>query len=776
MKITLFCVKKMSKFIKVLIILLSSLFFASIIFWGTVDKILPKIRYDNLIEFDVAFLNTDEKLIVFFQSQNSIDMDYQIFDIKASQNLHHFSLLFSYSNLPNCILLFGNGQKVNFLFANLSINGKKADIDLVNKEIINAGYNTTVKNNSIYAIPGPNLETGEIDLYKVSDSFINIDQNTLNGYLEQDRNLRIYYFIALVIFFTIVFKIISVKFAEHLSDRIIFNYALTLQIVIFILAIFLVHNNEIDIFRIENLFVLKNHLLIVVLPLFLFAVYVRFPYKFVKTCVFFTVTIFIFVVGLDHFAEVVFGSRYFFETTTKFAHNLSDSLPFFLSYVSSYSGLYFLISFSLTLILYFIPISIFANSVFFKKSLHIVSLLLVLSLLLTFIYNKNQYSKFYNVIQVNVNGLFTEGDFKRPYLTYKPYSISDLGYESFKGLNKKENVIVILVESLACDVTYLCGNTNNYAPYIQKLAKENIWYPNYYSNNFHTNGAIFTITTGLPLINGPHGEDTFFNKNLYHNDFINEFSKNGYITAYYTPAPLVLNKGKQLDVSNYSYMSTGEDKYYDQKDKSGVFGSVSDEEMFNKIIHDLRNAKQPVMFMLTTVSTHTPYITPWGSHDVPQSYAYTDMVLKKFIDNLEKINYFDHGIIVLTGDHKGWGNSNKNYSIREHQLPLIVINGKDHGVVRDGVSFSHSSLGVMLEYLMLPKYEKNKYQINPWTDLNGKEFILNYDAQKANTVLVKYGKKEDEILLDGDQTRFIGSEFSDEEQRSVLGFISYLRQ
>ena len=57
------------------------------------------------------------------------------------------------------------------------------------------------------------------------------------------------------------------------------------------------------------------------------------------------------------------------------------------------------------------------------------------------------------------------------------------------------------------------------------------------------------------------------------------------------------------------------------------------------------------------------------------------------------------------------------------------------------------------------------------------ELIIQYDAKNANNVVVKYGKKVDTVLLDGDQTRFLENGiFEEVEKYSVLGFLSWLRQ
>ena len=104
-----------------------------------------------------------------------------------------------------------------------------------------------------------------------------------------------------------------------------------------------------------------------------------------------------------------------------------------------------------------------------------------------------------------------------------------------------------------------------------------------------------------------------------------------------------------------------------------------------------------------------------------------------------------------------------------------MIDGVNHNIVWDRVSFSHSSLAVMLEYMMLPTYERNKYQINPFVDTNN-ELILYQNLNNMNEVIAKYGDREDTVVLDGDQTRFEGTLFSQYEQQQILGYISWLKR
>ena len=167
-------------------------------------------------------------------------------------------------------------------------------------------------------------------------------------------------------------------------------------------------------------------------------------------------------------------------------------------------------------------------------------------------------------------------------LDIKTISTKQLEYTKKNGLNLRKNVIVVMVESLGCNVTFLCGNEQNLSPYTEELAKNNIWFPNYYSNAYHTNGAIFAVTTGYPFVASLNSKETPFSKIFYQYDLINTFKNNGYETAYFSPATMVLGKDKQLSMSQYEYLSFNTDEFYQDCTKNGVFNSVSDEKIKKK--------------------------------------------------------------------------------------------------------------------------------------------------------------------------------------------------
>ena len=763
---------------KIIILLVTSLMITVMICYFSLDRIFPKIDYNNNIELDLAYLNYSDKLLIGFREKGSNDIDMNSIEIPSSQILNHLSLTVPYVYEPMFYLLFGESNPVTVAISNMYINSKQVDVHLIEKEFQNIGYKTFIKDQVVYAQPNGEYKSLVFNLYHISNSFINIDQDQLNKFLEEDQLIRLVAFCIIFLIIIILIRFITIKYTVLTSEFFLAHYSLLLQFVLLVTAVYSVYWSTIFEEPVSFLKILKNYLLIFLLPTFLIIVASFLSKSLIRFMLGILTIAFLLWISIDHFAQVVFGSRFFYNTTTKFAGAASDSLPFLRSYILSYSGCFFISSLAIVIAIYLLGRSKYYRK---KKYLGSLGILLLLSFGAIFVYNKNEDSQFYNTVQVNINGLFTEGDFKREYNSYVPFNYDQLEYKEYLGLNQKQNVIVLLVESLACDMTYLCGDEYDYSPYMKQLAKENILFPNYYSNNFHTNGAIFTITTGLSLINGPHGEEAYFNKELYRADLINAFSNAGYRTAYYSPANLVLNKKQQLEVSNYSYLSSAQDHYYDSFEKNGVFSSVTDEQMFDRIVNDLKDNQQPTFIMLTTISTHTPYITPWSSHNIERAFAYSDMAIKNFISNLNQIDYFKNGIVIVTGDHRGWGNNNDKIGkssqskIENEKVPMILIDGKHKGVIFDQSYFSHSSLGVMLEYMMLPTYKKSKYQINPLVD-QGSEVILHYNAQDPNTVFVKLGSKEDQVLLDGDQTRFLKHELSEDQEKDILGLISFIRK
>ena len=754
---------------------ITGIFISLFIYFVSIDHCLPKIVYSNNVIFELSFTDYNDFLIIAYKEDSSSNYTYKRFSINKSNELKNYSIKLPCEYEPSLLLFFGESHPVSFSVANLIVNNKLVEPIVIAKELNQLGYKVEIQQSVVHATPKENSEFGALDLHRLSDNFVYYSQEDIYNFNNQDLTLRMIYLIFIIILVMIFMRMI-LKFSRiKINTKFGLVYLIFLYFATFVLSFVMNYKNDIVKDFVGILYILKNYFSILLFPI----VCVFYGHKqnlIIKISLFGIAFTFLFFVGIDHFIHTIFGNRFLFDYIGKFGANIKDGFPFIASYLSDYSGLCYILSVSCFCGLFFIDITEFSIFVRIKNS---IFPLFVLSLCALIIKNPIDKSMYFNVFQVNSIGLFTDGDYKREYKERTIRDIKQLGYTQKQGLNMKKNIIVVLVESLGCNVTELCGTDKNYSPYMKELAEDGIWFKNYYSNAYHTNGAIFSILTGYPLVASKQSSYTPYNEKLYQYDLIKNFKEYGYVTAYFSPAPPVMSKDKQLKMSKFDYLSFNTDIFYNSSKKNGVFGAASDEELFAKILHDVKISQKPFLYMTTTVSTHTPYITPLGTQNIESAYAYSDKVLKKFISELKKNNYFDNGIVVVTGDHVGWASTNniKNSSINFefHKVPLVIINGKDKGVI-DDVSFSHTNLGVLLEYLMLPTYYQNKYQINPLLDRNSSEYIVHYDNVKINYVDVKHGNREDEIILDGDKTRFVGKSFSKEEQKFILEYLFWVRQ
>ncbi|MGN1394669.1 MAG: LTA synthase family protein [Succinivibrionaceae bacterium] len=411
--------------------------------------------------------------------------------------------------------------------------------------------------------------------------------------------------------------------------------------------------------------------------------------------------------------------------------------------------------------------------------------------------------KYYNVFQINGIALQKFGDFDKHYSEDYIYR-KNLNIEMFTGtgLNQRKNVIVLIVESLGCNYTYICGKGPSYMPNIEQIMANNQFFNNYYSIFPSTSLATLAIIKSVPVIqnawiqsyketkegkvftNSLKSKNEYSNSLIKMNDLVQAFRSNGYKTRYISSSDLVFFMDIVLNETYFDEVIESRNKAFVDIKTRYMFNSISDEQMFDFIISKIGKEKDKFFYMTKTASNHSPYTSPLGKHNLKKAFEYTDKSVADFINKLEKIGYFNDGIVVMLGDHHAWDESGK-FVPREYLLkygdtyvnkvPLAIIDGKNKSSVNN-VEFSHASLGVMLQYLELPQYKYNQFNVNPLVDEDKSEIIFGYDYDKVSFLSVKHGEKKGDILLNGDDTEFLRGDFSKEEQEKILGFISYFRR
>lgn len=114
-----------------------------------------------------------------------------------------------------------------------------------------------------------------------------------------------------------------------------------------------------------------------------------------------------------------------------------------------------------------------------------------------------------------------------------------------------------------------------------------------------------------------------------------------------------------------------------------------------------------------------------------RSYAYVDREIGKFVSRLENDGFFEHGTLVITGDHHPpliWFEAGEleKYGEDLNRVPLLIID-RDIGKRTFSNVFGHDSLKSVIEYLNLSKVRKYRHQVNP---------LWEPDAKRSTAVLL----------------------------------------
>lgn len=253
----------------------------------------------------------------------------------------------------------------------------------------------------------------------------------------------------------------------------------------------------------------------------------------------------------------------------------------------------------------------------------------------------------------------------------------DDSVNEYSKIFKGKNVIVIHAESLQTMAINLKFNNKEVTPNLNKLAKEGMFFSNFYSQVGvgTSSDAEFTFSTSLlPSTNG-----TVF-VNYYDRKFetIQKlFKKEGYYVA-----SMHANDGDFWN-RNTMHKNMGYDKFYDKSyyniDETIGLG-LSDKSFFNQSVDYIKEIKEKndlFYVNLITLSNHTPFSDLEKMEDFDTS-MYIDVnyqtIKKNYIDNTLLGNYFksvhysddaigmfikkldsngllDNTVVVIYGDH-----------------------------------------------------------------------------------------------------------------------------
>ncbi|WP_181305352.1 LTA synthase family protein [Rufibacter sp. XAAS-G3-1] len=246
---------------------------------------------------------------------------------------------------------------------------------------------------------------------------------------------------------------------------------------------------------------------------------------------------------------------------------------------------------------------------------------------------------------------------------------------------KQPNVLFIILESYTAKFIGGLGGPAEVTPNFNALAKEGILFQNIYAAGDRSEKGMVALLSGYPvqtttsIIKTPKKTERL-------PQLAAELKKVGYGASYYY--------GGELAFANIkSYLINGQ---YDKLVEKSDFGSehynskwgVHDHLLFDKILSDHQNPKEPFLTTIFTLSSHEPYDVPIptrfpGNEEETQfknSFYYTDWALGRFISVAKKMPWWQNTLVVLVADHgHQFPGRDQNDAPSKFRIPLLMIGG-----------------------------------------------------------------------------------------------------
>lgn len=291
-------------------------------------------------------------------------------------------------------------------------------------------------------------------------------------------------------------------------------------------------------------------------------------------------------------------------------------------------------------------------------------------------------------LKPKINSMFGLGqalkDFEEFYEDRKENDQYASGTNEFTNILKGKNVLVIHAESLQTIAMNTKFNDQEVTPNLNKLAREGIYFSNYYSQVSvgTSSDAELTFTTSLMPTQSGTAFVSYFDRTYI--GLPKLMQDNGYYTF--------SMHGNNADFWNRRVMheNLGYQKFYSKKDynvtsENTIGLGISDKAFFEQSVEKIAKiaAKNEKYYgQLITLTNHTPFadVDKYGEFDVNiketttsedgttsevvypymegtklgnyfKSVHYADSALQEFIDKLDEKGLLENTVIVLYGDH-----------------------------------------------------------------------------------------------------------------------------
>lgn len=229
-----------------------------------------------------------------------------------------------------------------------------------------------------------------------------------------------------------------------------------------------------------------------------------------------------------------------------------------------------------------------------------------------------------------------------------------------------ENVILIQVEGLSESFVHQEVDGKAVMPYLRKLSRQSLYFPNMVQSFNATDGSVFSTITGFPETFVDRGAHDFFEfdgggsypsiSRILGNQGYQHFFFQGFRHRYTDYLRFVRNQGYSAYGLDYFQHRLGDDPANSEAvNVLGVFDDIFLQETASVLI------KSSIKFTahVVTATSHSPWTTPRGfgkqfDHKILNAFHYVDKSIENFVERLRRdLPRFDRTLLVIVADHTG---------------------------------------------------------------------------------------------------------------------------
>jgi phosphoglycerol transferase MdoB-like AlkP superfamily enzyme len=259
-----------------------------------------------------------------------------------------------------------------------------------------------------------------------------------------------------------------------------------------------------------------------------------------------------------------------------------------------------------------------------------------------------------------------------------PHALFDVSRQvSVSEPERHLNVMLISVESLSGDYMQAFGSQDNVTPELDKLAKDSVFFTQYYATGNRTVRGLEALTLGIPptpgsaVVRRPHNSGLF--------SLASVLNDKGYDSKFIYGGYGYFDNMNAFFAGNGYHVVDRTDFAEDEKLFGNVWG-VADEYLFLRSLREADKsyrAKKPFFSIIMTTTNHRPYTFPAGRVDGKQknwkgAVRYTDWAIANFIKEARKHPWFDDTVFVISADHCAGSAGKTAVPVDRYRIPLII--------------------------------------------------------------------------------------------------------